>query len=256
MRLRIRFSEVDGKPVLLPCHYNELIQGLIYRNLNSFLAQKIHDHGFVDPETKRKLKLFTFSRLIPEKKAILEKGNLKLFGDINLIVSSPIVDFIESFASNLLKKQCFQLGTNNFFVVSVEVLSPPGYQARIKVRTLSPITVYSTLRTVDGRKKTYYYSPWEKEFVTIVIENLKKKLRSLSGIEAQGGAIKPVSVRPTDEKIIVYKNTVIKGWDGVFELCLPPELFDIAFDCGLGSKNSQGFGCIEAYCPKIKKDDS
>lgn len=30
-----------------------------------------------------------------------------------------------------------------------------------------------------------------------------------------------------------------------------PELIKVAFDCGLGAKNSQGFGMIEKYIPKV-----
>lgn len=45
--------------------------------------------------------------------------------------------------------------------------------------------------------------------------------------------------------IIKYKGTVIKGYSGDFILKGNPELIKLAYDTGLGSKNSQGFGCIE-----------
>lgn len=247
MRLRIRFTDPEERPISLPCQYNELIQGFIYSNLDEWLARKVHDQGFVDISTKRAFKLFTFSRLLPEKKAHVKDGRIRFFGTVSLIVCSPLMDFIESFATNLLKSHVLKIGLQRCIVLSVEIESQPEYSERLLVRTLSPITVYSTFETQEGKRKTYYYSPFEKDFDRLLLENLKKKLRSLKGLTAEGGSIKPVKVSSRDERIILYKQTVIKGWDGVFEMRLPPPLFEIAFDCGLGAKNSQGFGCIEAY---------
>jgi len=47
-------------------------------------------------------------------------------------------------------------------------------------------------------------------------------------------------------KLLIYKGTVIKAWMGIYSLMLPRVLFEIAFDSGIGAKNSQGFGMIEA----------
>lgn len=45
--------------------------------------------------------------------------------------------------------------------------------------------------------------------------------------------------------MILYKGTVIKAWEGTFRLLGPQELVELAYDTGLGAKNSQGFGCFE-----------
>ncbi|HEX30478.1 TPA: CRISPR-associated endoribonuclease Cas6, partial [Candidatus Poribacteria bacterium] len=44
---------------------------------------------------------------------------------------------------------------------------------------------------------------------------------------------------------VMYRDTVIKGWTGVYELDLPEPFFHLAYDAGLGAKNSQGFGMVE-----------
>ncbi|MDN5332516.1 MAG: CRISPR-associated endoribonuclease Cas6 [Tepidanaerobacteraceae bacterium] len=44
---------------------------------------------------------------------------------------------------------------------------------------------------------------------------------------------------------VIYKDVIIKGWMGVYILKGDPVLLKIAYDAGLGSKNSQGFGCFE-----------
>jgi len=246
VRLKIKFR--PEKPFfVLPCHYNGLIQALVYRHLDNWLAKSIHDKGFKDPITKRHLKLFTFSRLIPENRPKVEKEHIEFKGPINLIVSSPSHEFIESFASNLLMNGRFLLCGESLEIISVEVEPVPAYREKVIVKALSPITVYSTLMTPDGRKKTYYYNPFERDFEDLIIKNLKRKVRTWLGIEVNGGSIKPYRVSAKNERIVIYKDTVIKGWDGLYELCLPPELFQMAFEAGLGAKNSQGFGCVEVW---------
>lgn len=247
MRLKIKFR--PEKPFfVLSCHYNGLIQALIYRHLDNWLAKSIHDKGFKDPITKRHLKLFTFSRLIPENRPKVEKEHIEFKGPINLIVSSPSHEFIESFASNLLRDGRLYLAGEALELISVEVEPVPSYREKVIVKTLSPITVYSTLQTSDGRKKTYYYNPFETDFEELIIKNLQRKARTWFGKEIFGDSIiKPYKVSTRNERIIIYKDTVIKAWDGLYELQLPPELFQMAFDAGLGAKNSQGFGCVEVW---------
>jgi len=246
MRLKIRLS--SEKPFInLPCNYNEIIQGFIYNNLDSWFAKELHDKGFKDPETQRKLKFFTFSRLIPDKRSYIKDGQIHLQGNITLVISSPFNNFIQSFAMNLLKAGTLKLSNEDLILLSVQVEGLPEYQEKIYVRTLSPIVVYSTLQTHNGRKKTYYYSPFEAEFEEQLIINLQRKLRTWSGDSTLSGSIRPYKVSSKNQRVVIYKNTVIKGWDGIFELTLPEGLFTIAFEAGLGAKNSLGFGCIEVW---------
>jgi len=256
VRLKIKIHHPKNLYIVLPCHYNELVQGFIYRHLDDYFAKKLHDYGFEDLNSKRRLKLFTFSRLIPDDKAQIRNGKIYLYGSINLIVSSPVHEFIQSLALNLLKSGTIKLDNENLDLLSVEVEGTPIYKEKIYIKTLSPITVYSTFITMDGKKKTYYYSPFEKEFEELLIKNLLRKLRIWHGFEMKAkdyfAEIKPFKVRSKDQKIIMYKNTVIKGWDGIFEMSLHPELFALAFDAGLGAKNSLGFGCIEVWEEKNK----
>ena len=252
MRLRLKLISEKGE-FTLPCHYNGLIQGFIYRHLDHWLAEELHNRGFKDPLTERKLKLFTFSRLLSKNLSIKEK-RITFKGPVSLIISSPYHKFIQSFAQNLLTKGEVYLGSEVLQIESLEVEGIPPYREQIIVRTLSPITIYSTLYTPEGRKKTYYYSPFEKAFEELLLENLRRKLRTWSGIDQDGGSVRPFRVSSRNERIIIYKDTVIKAWDGLYELRLPEELFKIAFEAGLGAKNSQGFGCIEVWEERKKHE--
>jgi len=248
LRLKITFKPYKEPLAVFPVNYNELIQGFIYRYLDEYLAAQLHDEGLKDPQSRRSFKFFTFSRLISLKKPRIEKNQIFFSGPITLIIASPLKEFIQSMANNLIKAETIKLGNETFLIDSISVEAPPTYREKVLVKALSPITVYSTLSAPNGKRKTYYYSPFEAEFETLIIENLNKKYRALTGKKASfSGSIKPFKVSSRNQRIVLYKGTVIKGWDGVYELSLPPELFYLAFEAGLGSKNSQGFGCIEVW---------
>ncbi len=257
MKLKFRFTSPNKDRLLFPIHYNHIVQSFIYRNLNKELSFKLHEFGFVDELSKRRLKFFTFSRLLPTKGVEFKDGNLCFYGPVVLVVASPMEEFMKALAKNILTAGNLRLGNEELVVESVEVEAVPEYQERILVRTLSPITVYSTLKTPDNKKKTYYYSPFEKEFEELLIKNLYLKFRlwydAVPDPKVHFASIKPYRVKAKDQRIVVYKHTVIKGWDGVYELSLHPQLFNLAFDTGLGAKNSLGFGCIEPYMAKGKE---
>jgi CRISPR-associated endoribonuclease Cas6 len=120
----------------------------------------------------------------------------------------------------------------------------------VLVRALSPITTYSTLFDAAGKKKTYYYNPWEREFSQKILDNLHRKARAYYGEDEvlpslDGTYMKPVRVSKRNEVIINFKGFWIKGWTGLYELNLPGPYFTLAYNSGLGSKNSQGFGMVE-----------
>lgn len=161
---------------------------------------------------------------------------------------------MESFATNFVKKEKIKLGKNFFHPFGVEVCTLKKIKGPIFIKTLSPITVYSTLLSSNGRKKTYYYSPFENEFSSIIKNNLIKKVALINStstlIETDENikfSFKPIRVSKRNEHIINFKGTVIKAWSGIYELDAPQEFLLTAFDTGLGAKNSQGFGMIEKY---------
>jgi CRISPR-associated endoribonuclease Cas6 len=241
MRVTIRLE--SNKVLKLPIHYNHIIQGFIYDNISDKLASFLHEKGYI--YGKRRFKLFTFSRLY---------GRFRLNGEfiffrspLLLHLSSFDTYFIQEFAEGLLTANRLNLSGQELRVNSIEVHPNPKFDEELTIYTLSPITVYSTLNTGDGRKKTYYYSPHEREFSRLIRENLKKKFNLIHHKEAESlkFLIEPLSRRSVSEKIIKYKGTVIKGWMGRFKIKGSPPLISVAYDTGLGAKNSQGFGMFE-----------
>ncbi len=253
MKIKITIEPFKDKKILLPRHYNYLIQSFIYKNLQRQIAEKVHNEGFI--YEKRSFRLFTFSRLFGEFENSGE--NLIFKNNCVLYIASPVTKILESFATSLAKKGNIKIGNNNLQVSSIEVLFSRKYESPVYVKTLSPITVYSTLLTKEGKKKTYYYTPFEEEFNRQIRDNLLKKYAALFGKNTTQNFdfhIAPEKVSKRNEHIIFYKYTVIKAWSGIYKIGGANELLEVAFDCGIGAKNSQGFGMIEVYEPQLKHD--
>lgn len=242
MRIRVNLNSISDK-IALPLHYNHLLQGFIYKNLSKSLSSSLHQKG--SKIGKRRFKLFTFSRIFGN----FERKEKELFfsGPFHFWLSSPMVNILESLASHLVKKSKVKLGSSYLHLTGIEVAFIPVIREEMLIRTLSPITVYSTLKTPEGRKKTYYYSPFEDDFSRLIRENLYKKYTLIHKEPPKGleFSISPEKVSQRNHHILLYKGTVIKAWSGIYRIKSSEELIKIAYDTGLGSKNSQGFGMIE-----------
>jgi len=223
----------------LSLNYNHLVQAAIYRNISPELARFLHDRGFL--YGKRAFKLFTFSRLLGPYR--VKGGRIFFDGEVSLYVSSCVERFIKEIANSMVKRGGLFLGDSEWEVIGLEFPRRPEISNEVKIRMLSPMTVYSTLSTPDLKKKTYYYSPYEKEFRKLIDSNAKKKhLISHNKDIKSSLTIRPLKVR---EVVLMYKDTVVKGWLGFFTLKGPKTLIETVYDVGLGSKNPQGFGMFE-----------
>lgn len=243
MRLIARLTPVSAEGTSIPIQYNHLVQAMIYASWNDEMASFIHDHGFL--LEKRAFRFFTFSRLAGPYQR--EGDRLRFTGPVTLQVASPIQALLEELAASMLQKGTVRLGPSDLRVESVELRPTPEVIAPVTVRCLSPVTVYQTLYDQQGRAKTYYYAPTEREFAAQCSANAQRKLRAFGGTLAEDAVltVEPVGIRAHHQAIVKYKETVIKGWSGWFRLGGSPELIRLVLDAGLGAKNSQGFGMLD-----------
>jgi len=225
----------------LTIHYKHHVQSMLYRNISEELSRFLHDYGF--QVGKRRFKLFTFSDLIGKFRILRDTKEIKFAGPVYLYISSPLQRFVNELGTTILKRGYVYIDKTPFMVRGMEILKQPEIKNEHKIKTLSPITIYSTLYTPDGGRKTYYYSPYEREFSTLASSNAIKKFFALKREKIDGYIeLKPVRV---EEKILKYKGTIIKGWKGIFIIRGSPKLIEIVYQAGIGSKNSQGFGMFE-----------
>jgi CRISPR-associated endoribonuclease Cas6 len=243
--MQLTITLTAPEPVELPVHYGHLVQGMIYRGIeNPLLSRYLHEHGF--QLEKRRFKLFTFSRLMGEK-SHMDRANKKLtlVPPLQLVICSPIPFIMQELGTGFLRQGRVRIGPAWLTVKEIATAQPRVETDRIQVRMLSPMAVYSTLPSVNGRKYTYYYSPFEPRFVELISANLIKKHYLIHGGPplSELFSIKPIRVTDADHKITSYKGFTIKGWMGTYELQGDPALLQIALTAGLGAKNPQGYGC-------------
>jgi CRISPR-associated endoribonuclease Cas6 len=160
-------------------------------------------------------------------------------------LSSILDDFLLDISNSFIKKSSFELEDNILYLKSVEVIKLPNFNQKENIiYLLSPITVYSTIGN-----KTYFYSPNENKFYELIKQNLLKKYKAyykdynVDNFDFDIQLLKFDNKR--DKKVIFYKNNCIISYEGMYKISGSEEILKFAWNTGLGSKNSQGFGMFE-----------
>ncbi len=276
MRLKLKYI-TKQKGLLLPLHYNSILQALIYKTFSKELAASLHDEGFT--LNNRHFKLFNFSRIlnrgrkvsgdnlktlkqqvginedfyfISKRNAAIEEA-LYFENSIEFYFSSPKDILIEDIGNKAITTQKGTLLGQDIFIASIEVMPEPKFSNKMNIKMISPMTVYSTMKTKEGRSKTYYYSPYEKEFSKLVQRNAQKKYQLITG-NVSSGTLKITPLYFTEKRnrtVVYFKNTRIEGWTGVFVLEGDVNLIKVTYEAGLGSKNPEGFGMWKIYTKRV-----
>jgi CRISPR-associated endoribonuclease Cas6 len=244
--MKVKFELICNNKIVLPFSHSHILQGLIYNFLEDKAAEWLHSEGF--KYEKRSFKMFVFSDII-ERAQIDKTKRMFIFPEtISFYLASPVDWILQQAAQNLIKSEKVKLGNNICFISSISVLKQELItDNKIRVKTLSPITIHSTFKKPDGKNITHYYSPFEKEFSELISMNLRKKWKSLykKDYTFDNIVMKPLFDTNRKEKIRYFKKTLIKGWTGMFELTGEPEPLQFALNVGLGDRNSQGYGMVE-----------
>lgn len=246
MRIKITLQGIEGN-IILPVHYNYALQGFIYNNLSESLSNNLHDNGF--KINKKNFKLFTFSNILQRGKRLADK--LEFGETVTFFFSSPIKQIVEDIANNLTKKDRGVLWNNYVVCTSIRQYKTPYFQDKVTIHTLSPITIHTTFLEEEDRVN-YYYKPTQRKFNQLITKNAINKYNAWAQATdhdlLQYGELKlvPKQYNPKfDTKYVYYKNTLVMGSTGIFELQGTPRLIWITYEAGLGDKNSQGFGMWE-----------
>lgn len=237
-KLKLGFS--FEKELVLPKHYNHTLQGFFYENMDRMLSRFFHDIGF--PYNNRTFKLFTFSNIIGNLKA--EYQNQIVYEPPNMYIyfSTPVIGTMKSIVNRVIRNDRLRLSKNIINLSEIEITEEPIDQDEIKIECLSPIVVY---RTPIGSKRHIYFSPFENEFYELLRINILKKYRIIYGRDYDGDfEITPAKVKKEYMRKVFFDKTFIIGYDGQFYIRADKDMLKVALECGLGVKNSAGFGCI------------
>ena len=225
-----------NRNLTLPINYSHILQGVIYTALsNDMHYQKIlHDVG----QNESSFKLFTFSSLCG--KHSISNKRITFTGNVFLEIRSVDSYFI-FLVYEYLKCNGITFGTENF-PVSLKLENRVIRENSVNIKMNSPICL--SKRVEDN--KTVYLSPQDKDFEQYINNNFCKKFLSyyntapFSDVE-----IITTCVSSSDKVVTSLKNVYITAWKGNFILGGSPDYLSFLYDCGLGNRNSQGFGLFE-----------
>lgn len=244
MRIKLKF--ISNESIRIATSYNNLLQGLIYNLLETFSASFLHNSGF--NFENRYFKLFCFSEIFERGFYDKNKKTFIFSDSVSFVVSSPVEWILKEIALNGIRKEVFSLGNNQIRLDEISVIHSHNKTIKTNsliVKALTPIEVHSTLSTLNGAKKTYYYNPREKEFPILTNENAKKKFSAFYKTPCPYELKCTPLSKDLKETIRYFNNTVIKGYKGSYRLEADPKMLEFIIDAGLGSRNSQGFGMVE-----------
>lgn len=252
MRVKLTLM-ATGPKAILPLNYNHAIAALIYRTLGNAseeFAAMLHDEGF--KAERRTFKLFTFSRLFATRSRVAGDRLLLESPDATLMVSSPVVDFVEHFVSGLFQSDVFNIAGTQFTLAEAETIAPPEFSDRMAFRSLAPIT--ESLRDEQNRVR---YLNLEDDWSEIVRRNLIRKYIALNGRSPDDDRLhwewdevyiteQAKRNRRPSVLIEVSEGIKVRGWLVPFTVEGSKELIEMGYEAGFGKSNAMGFGMAEA----------
>ncbi len=209
------------------------IQGMLYANLIGTKYEYLHE--------KKGFKFFTFSDIFPAKD--FYPGKI-----YNLIVSSPDAGLIRTWYNRFEKERYIYLSDVPFKISQVRIFNVPLKRSMV---TGSPIVLY------EDSNKNIYFSFRRSNNISFFLSRLKdnalKKFNAYYDDEFQFdeeifdrfSLKKEVAVKVTIEKdsfdiigsvwYLLGKGYIESGHE---------KFYKFVMDCGLGEKNSLGFGMV------------
>ena len=229
MRILLKFRAEDN--IEYDYINKHTLQGLIYSLLNNTPFENYHNmKGF---------KYFSFSNIFPVSN--LKKGESK-----NIIISSPKQGFINILSKELKNKNYFYLGKYKMKIEQIKVFQPKFNRRFI---TSTPIVLF------ENNVNNHYYSLKNSNDFSFFLERVKdnalKKYNSYYGenYHFDGNIFdrfeynREVAIRvKKEDKMFIIIGTL---WKNLEKFNMDNKKFyNFIMDCGLGEKNSLGFGMV------------
>jgi len=231
MRLLITFEPLQS--FSSDVVYKHTVQGFVYSLLKETELSSSHDRaGF---------KFFTFSDIFP-------LGDFNIGQERNILISSPRDEFIDTLLASLIHKETLLLGGNPVKIKRFK---------RINLKLTSRFTSASPIALYKSNRENIYYS-FEKDrdlgfFLNRLKENALKKFNAFFGenYTLEGNIF---------DRLIFKKEVAIRNIKGGKEFLIigsswrllqklyiheyERKFYQFIMDCGLGEKNSLGFGFV------------
>ena len=236
--IKIRLMPQDK--IVLPYAHFHILQGLVYSLLSfdSEYAYALHEQK---RDNRDAMKLFCFSDLQGQYENDSESKTLTFCKECIFEIRSSNDKTVDIIEQRLQSDPCILLNDCECRVTGVETASRNFFDTCMVFSATTPITVYQS-----DANHSVYYSFADAEFYDLVKNNLKTKYALVYGKEYEGEfTFECLQAGQKAKCVTTFKNTYITGYYGKYLLKATPEMLAIAYYCGVGSKNSMGFGFIQ-----------
>lgn len=243
MRLKL-LLELD-RPTILPWDYKTALSRLIYHLLersDPSYARWLLDHGY--RLGHRVYRMFAFSDLqayeyVPQKEGLL------ISRAAMWEIASPDERFIRTLEQGLRNTGgTITVAETPLHIVDVLLMPTPQFSTSLTFRTVSPIIVSS--QRLPPPSLPIYLSPDDPQFVLHLERNLLAKWEAFTGTSWKGAPVQIRVWQPRSRLVKVF-GVNVRAWELRGQIWGPSELVTFAYDAGLGEKNSQGYGMLEAW---------
>ncbi|MDR3708828.1 MAG: CRISPR-associated endoribonuclease Cas6 [Capsulimonadaceae bacterium] len=250
MRLQI-YLTID-RPFAIPIDYQAFTSAAIYSFVSAGdvdYGHFVHDEGYV--VAGKAFKPFTHSWLrIPASARRIVGDQLRIApGAVEWVVSSPLDDFLQPFASGLLQSGSLRVGNEELAIREIAAVPAPEITESMRLTCLSPIV--ASTRRPDGSTQFLRPSDGPAVFSEAIRKNLVAKHAALFGAPPVDDRLEVVfdpeylARRGGGTKLTRYKGTDIIGILAPFTATGSTELIRLGYDAGFGTRGAQGFGCVE-----------
>jgi CRISPR-associated endoribonuclease Cas6 len=249
--MRIRFKLTPPTPVRITWNHHYALSSALYATIgyaSPGFSTFLHDRGFI--ADGKQFRLFTFSSL---QGRVIERNEhgITMVPPLELLCSSPVPEFVRAVAEGALKIGSLRIEETTLPVGRVETLPDPQFVSPMFFKPLSPITASTGHVDADGHMRANYLSPDDSSYFDHLALNLLRKYEAFTGKPPEDKNVKfkvaenLLPKKGMQSKLIDIKGIKVRGWLVPVEGEGNPELLRLAYEAGLGEKNSVGFGMVE-----------
>lgn len=236
--LKIAFA--PKSELILPLAHFDILQGLFYKLLSydKEVADLVHE-GRMHAGSGYKYCCFTDI----DGKRRVDGRNLIFRGMLEWQIRAMDDSIIDTIYSALRSNRVFSIADTECDVVKLEVSRQEIYSGQVTVTMDTPLTLYTT----DADGYNHFRGPSDEDFRTLAERNLKNKYKEYYGLlTAPEIAFRPVCAEECRKCVTKFKGIYITGYYGTYEIESTPDVVNLAYYAGIGSKNTQGFGTVRS----------
>lgn len=252
MRLCLKLCIDRSSGDLLPMNYRYELASAIYKILSQYdkhYADKLHGVGYASGS--KRFKLFGFSDLyIPLYR--IEGDRMRILGDYaEWTVSFFSAEGTSNFIKGVLQGRYFSVADKISRVVfridDIVLLPEPELKDTMRFHTISPVCV-SELRQ---NATPVYLSPEHPKYRQALLDGVLSRYAAACGVPYEKDVFCDFELLSVPKPVLTTiksgtpQQTRVKGYRYDCRVSLPEELMRLVYDCGLGEKNSLGFGMVK-----------